>query len=140
MASSNSTTSYATRTLPARAPDGFWRGNPRYFWYVLFAGTGLVLTAAGLVLLAGLRALGSFETWRAFLGLLASPPALALNFLLFAGILYFAIRFLWVGVKIPSVQLGPIPAPPPVLILVGHFGGLLTLSLAVLAIFSGVLR
>src|SRR5262245_21091451 len=99
----------ATRTLPARAPDGFWRGNPHYFWYVLFAGTGFVLSLASLVVLYVLSALGTdFKAWQRAQSVLASPPVLLFNLLVLVGVVYFAVRFLWVGVKIPSVQLGRI--------------------------------
>jgi fumarate reductase subunit C len=130
-----------TRTLPARWPDGFPLQNRRYFWYFLFAGTGMVLTLAAIVVLCVLRALASgFGAWAGLLETLASPPVLLLNGLLWIGVLYFAVRFLWVGVKIPSVKLGPIPAPPASVILVGHFAGLITLSLVLIVLFSGVVR
>jgi fumarate reductase subunit C len=130
-----------TRTLPPRAPDGFPLQQRRYFWYVLFAGTGLVLSTAAAVVLYALSALaGGFASWERALGLLSSPVLVLFNLALLVGVLYFALRFLWVGIKIPSVPLGPIPAPPPELILVAHFAGFATLSLALLLVFSGVVR
>ena len=43
-----------------------------------------------------------------------------------------------VGAKIPSVRLGPLPAAGMGLILVMHFAGLVTVSLVLLLILSGV--
>ena len=130
-----------TRTLPARKPDGFPLQHGRYFWYVLFAATGLVLTVASIELMCAIGALASgFTAWQGLLGVLRSPLVLLFNVAVLVGVLYFALRFLWVGVKIPSVQLGPIPAPPPPVILVAHFAGLLVVSLAVIVVLSGVVR
>jgi fumarate reductase subunit C len=112
--------------------------NPHYRWYILFAATGFVLSLVSVELLLGFAALGrGYAAWAGFLSVLSSPPMVLLNFLLFVGLGFFAIRFLWVGVKIPTVALGRIPAPPAPLILVAHFGGLIVLTLAVLILFSG---
>jgi fumarate reductase subunit C len=130
----------AARTLPPRAPDGFWRENRRYFWYVLFAGTGFVLSLACAELLLGVWALGrGFAAWQSYLAVLRSPLLVIPNLLLLIGTLYFAVRFLWVGVKIPTVALGPVPAPPAGLILVAHFAGFTTVNLALLILLSGVI-
>ena len=140
MSATTASVSGPTRTLPPRAPDGFWRENRRYFWYVLFAATGFVLALDCAELLLGLWALGrGFAAWQRYLSVLGSPLLVLPNLLLLVATLYFAIRFLWVGVKIPTVALGPIPAPPAPVILVAHFAGFLTLNLVVLVLLSGVI-
>jgi fumarate reductase subunit C len=133
-------TAFSTRTLAARPPDGFWTKHPRYFWYVLFAATAIPLAIASVILLFALNALsGGAQSWEGFLGVLASPPMVLLDLLLLVAILYFSLRFLIVGVKIPAVKLGPVPAFPPVVYLAAHLGGLATLSLVVLVLFSGAI-
>jgi fumarate reductase subunit C len=128
-----------TRTLPARPPDGFWRHHRHYFWYVLFAGTGFVLSVICLLLLIGLHALaGGISAWQTYLAVLRSPPLVAIDLFLLSGLLYFAIRFLWVGVKIPTVRLGSVPAPPAGLVCTAHFAGFIALTLVLLILFSGV--
>jgi fumarate reductase subunit C len=131
---------FSTRTLAARPPDGFWTKHPRYFWYVLFAATAIPLAIAAVIVLVALSALGGgAQSWETFLNVLASPPMVLLDLLLLVGILYFSLRFLIVGVKIPAVKLGPVPAFPPVVYLVAHLGGLAALSLVVLVLFSGAI-
>ena len=128
-----------TRTLPARVPDGWWREHPRYRRYVLFAATGMVLVAVNAVLLAGVQALAtSVAAWDRYLELLGSIPGLVLIAALLVGTLFFSLRWLRVGAKIPSVRLGPLPAAGMGLILVMHFAGLVTVSLVLLLILSGV--
>jgi fumarate reductase subunit C len=127
-----------TPTLPARAPDGIWLSHPRYRWYILFAATGFILAAICIELLFAFAALGrGYAAWSSFLAVMSSPPMLLLNGLLWISLLFFSLRFLRVGVKIPTVQLGPIPGPPAPVILVAHFGGLIVVSLALLVILSG---
>ena len=128
-----------TRTAPARMPDGWWTGHPRYRSYVLFAGTGLVLVPVCVVLLLGVQALGNgYDAWLGYQAALASVPGLLLSSVLMIGTLFFAFRWLRVGAKIPGVKLGPIPAPGVGLILVGHFAGFVTLTALLLLILGGV--
>ena len=128
-----------TRTLPARIPDGWWREHPRYRTYVLFAGTGMVLVLVNVLLLAGIAALTSgVAAWQTYLAVLGSIPGLLGVVLLLVGTLFFALRWLRVGAKIPSVRLGPLPAPGMPLLLVLHFAGFITVSLLLLVILSGV--
>ena len=129
-----------TRTAPARIPDGWWRSHPRYRTYVLFAGTGIPLSLAAIIFLRGISALASgHEAWVAYQATLASWVGLPVSVLLFIGVLFFSIRFLRVGVKIPGVRLGPMPAMGEPVIFVLHFAGLVTLSLIILVVLSGVI-
>ncbi len=133
--------SEVTRTAPARVPDGWWTGHTRYRNYVLFAGSGMVLMGVCVMLLLALQALaGGSESWQAFVTWLGQAPVLALSSFLLLGTLFFSIRWLRVGAKIPSVKLGFMPAPAPALILVAHFGGLVAVSSILLLILSGVGR
>ena len=129
-----------TRVAPARAPDGWWMGHPRYRSYVLFAGTGLVLWIVALVLLGGVSALGQgAEAWESYQGLLGSIPGLLLCVLLLLGTLFFSLRWLRVGVKIPQVRLGPLPAPPEPVLWVAHFAGLAAITALVVLLLSGAI-
>lgn len=128
-----------TPTLPARVPDGWWTGHSRYRYYMLFGLAGGLLAANSLVLLAGVRALASgSRAWEAYLASLGSPLALLGSGVLLVSVCFFAMRWLRVGVKVPQVQLGPVPAPAGWLILVGHFAGLVTVSALVLLLLSGI--
>ncbi len=129
----------STRTLAARVPDGWWMGHARYRRYVMFAGTGMVLALVNCLLLVGLSALGSgFAGWESYQGFLGSPPGLLLVVLLLGGTVFFSLRWLRVGAKIPSVRLGVIPAPSTGMVLIAHYAGLVTITLVVLAVLSGV--
>ncbi|MFQ5515357.1 MAG: hypothetical protein ACE5FG_13110 [Myxococcota bacterium] len=129
-----------TRTAPALPPDGFWLEHPNYRRYVLFAASGLVLSAVCIEILTVLRALGAgAAAWQSCLELLASPPALLLNVLLLLGTVLYSIRWLRVGTKIPLVRIGPLPAPPLAAIYVAHFAGLVVVSLLVVVVLSGAI-
>ena len=129
-----------TRTAPARAPDGWWSGHPRYRNYVFFAASGVPLALACVVLLLGVRALGQgHAAWQAYLAQLGSLPGQLGCWLLLLGTIFFSVRWLRVGVKIPLVRIGPLPAPPAPVIWVAHFAGLLTLTALVLLVLGGVI-
>ncbi len=133
-------TTSPTRTAPARPPAGWWTGHPHYLVYVLFTATGFVLVADCALLLCGIRALGQGSAaWYAYLDALGSPLGTLLCVALLIGTLFFALRWLWVGVKIPLVQLGPLPAPPEPVIFVAHFAGLIGASALLLLILWGVI-
>lgn len=128
-----------TKTLPARVPDGWWTGHTRYRYYMLFGMAGGLLAVVSLVLLAGVRALaGGADAWAGYQALLGSPPGLLLSAVLLVSTGFFAMRWLRVGVKVPQVALGPLPAPAGWLILIAHFAGLVTISLVILLLLSGV--
>jgi fumarate reductase subunit C len=128
----------STRTLPARAPDGFPFAHPRYRWYVLFAATGLPLAVSCVLLLLAVRAISQgSQAWAQYLALMASPPMLALSIATFVAVLYFAIRFLWVGRKIPGVRLGPVPAMSFEVAAFAHFVGFVKLFVLVVVLLSG---
>jgi fumarate reductase subunit C len=130
----------ATRTAPAQLPDGWWLGHARYRRYVLFAATGGMLWLAALIVLGGINALGrGAAAWDAYLASLASPIGVVVMTLIVISILFFAFRWLRVGVKIPLVDIGPIAAPPEPVIWVVHFGGLAALTAVLLLILSGVI-
>src|SRR5262249_15638424 len=102
--------------------------------------TAFTLAGACIELLFGLSALRSgFAAWNGFLGVLRSPPLVLFNLFLLVGIAYFALRFLWVGIKVATVAIGPVPAPPAPVIMVAHYGGLLVVTLVVLVLFSGAI-
>ena len=129
-----------TRTSPARVPDGWWTGHPRYRNYVLFAATGFVLSAGCVVLLLAIRALGrGHAAWQAYLAHVGSLPGQLGCWLLLFGTLFFSLRWLRVGVKIPLVRLGIVPAPPEAVIWVAHFAGLFALTTLVLLLLAGVI-
>jgi len=131
-----------TRTLPARAPDGFPFGFRRYRSYVVFAFTAFPMALTAVILLFGLAALGrGEEAWQGYLASLSSTPAIVLSLLLLGFTLYFAIRFGWVGRKIAAGRIGPIPGPPAPLFALGvaPISGYLVVWLLILAILGGVL-
>ena len=129
----------ATRTLPRRLPDGWWLEHPRYRSYVMFAATGIVLSIVNVILLLGVRALGeSVAAWEAYLAVLGSLPGLLFVLLLLLATVFFALRWVYVGRKVPAVKLGPIPAPSMTVALIASVAGLVTLWLVVLVLLSGV--
>jgi hypothetical protein len=105
-----------TRTIPARPPDGWILGYSHYRSYFLFGATGIFMAIACIILLVGISALGrGEEAWSAYLTMLGSPLMLLVNSIVLAFTIYFALRFGWVGRKIPAGgKLGPIPMAPGV--------------------------
>ncbi len=129
-----------TRTAPARPPDGFWLNHPRYRSYVLFAATGLVLTIDALIVLRAARALGDGpDAWARYLAAFATPMGIVVSVVLLFVTLFFSIRWLRVGVKVATVRIGPVPAPPAPVILVLHYAGLGALTGLVLLVLGGVI-
>jgi fumarate reductase subunit C len=129
-----------TRTAPPRPPEGFWLAHPRYRAYVLFAGSGLTLWLGALILVRGLFALGEgVAAWDAYLAALASPAGVVAMVVILVAAIFFALRWLWIGVKVATVDLGPIPAPPAPLVFVAHYAGLATLTALVLLVAAGVI-
>jgi fumarate reductase subunit C len=128
-----------TRTLPARTPDGWWAAHPRYRTYVLFAATGIVLVLVNTLLLLGVHALATgVAAWESYLASLASIPGGIVVIALLVGTLFFALRWLRVGSKIPGVLLGNLQSSSIPLIMVGHFTGFVTITLVVILLLSGV--
>lgn len=128
-----------TPTLPPRLPDGWWTGHTRYRNYVLFALTGLVLAGVNVLLLAGISALAtSVAAWESYLAFLGGPLGVLIVLVLLVGTLFFAVRWLRVGKKIPAMELGPLPAPSMTVVLIANFAGFVTVSLVLLALLSGV--
>lgn len=129
-----------TRTAPARVPDGYWTRHPRYRSYVLFDGSALLRWLGVILLLEGLFALaGGVARWQAYLAALRSPLAVALSLVVLAATLFFSLRWLRVGVKVATVDIGPIPAMPGPVVLVLHYAGLLALTGLVLLVAAGVI-
>lgn len=130
----------STPTAPARAPDGWWLQHPRYRAYVLFAATGWILAIDVLIVLHAIRALGrGAEAWRAFLASLASPVGIAFSWLLFLSTLFFALRWLRVGAKIPPFPSALTFSLPVGFYWAGHLATFALLSLALLLILAGVI-
>ena len=130
----------STPTLAAREPDGWWTGHTRYRNYVLFAATGIVLSVVNVLILATVAAADRGAiAWENLLGSLGSPIGLLFSAFLMVATLFFAIRYLRVGAKIPAVRLGPIPAPNMTLVLVGQFVGFITVSIALIVALSGMI-
>jgi fumarate reductase subunit C len=130
----------ATRTAPPQLPDGWWMGHARYRRYVLFAATGGVLWMAALIVLGGINALArGAAAWETYLASLRSPIGVVVMGLIVVSILFFAFRWLRVGVKIALVDIGPIPGPPEPVIWVAHFAGLAALTGLLLLILGGVI-
>jgi fumarate reductase subunit C len=114
-------------------------GHTRYRHYVMFAATGVVLVLDCLLLLAGVRALStSVAAWQSYLSALASPLGLIFVVLMLVGTLFFALRWLRVGAKIPGVLLGNLQSTTMPLILVGHFAGFITITLVLIVLLSGI--
>ncbi len=128
-----------TRTLPRRLPDGWWLQHPRYRTYVMFAATGIVLSIVNVVLLLGVGALAtSVAAWEAYLAALGTIPGLLFVLLLLLATVFFALRWVYVGRKIPGAKLGPMPAVSMTVALIANVAGLVTLWLVVLVLLSGV--
>ncbi len=129
----------STPTLPARLPDGWWMSHKGYRYYMFFAMAGGVLSLGSIVLLLAVHALAAgSQAWEGLQAMLGSPAGLMLSALILVPTCFFSLRWLRVGVKIPQVKLGPMPAPGPGLLYVVSFGGLVALSLLVLLLLSGV--
>ena len=135
-------TSHKTPVSAARKPDGFPLGWRRYRSYTLFAFTSVPIMVSAVGLLEGVHALAQGEdAWKAWLAALRQPHWLALSSFCLAFVLYFAIRFGWVGRKIGAGRIGPLPRPPLPLPLLGiaPIGGFVTVWLVLLVILGGVL-
>ena len=129
-----------TRTAPARPPDGFFLEHPGYRLYMLFSATGLIVALDALILLHATSSLGEGpEAWASFQQVFQSAIGITYAFILFTATLFFAVRFLWVGVRVFTVRIGALPAPPAALVLVGQFAGLIGGSALVLLILAGVI-
>jgi fumarate reductase subunit C len=129
-----------TRTAPARPPDGLWLSHARYRSYILFSATGLILALDALILLRAAQVLGQGpEAWSGFLATFQTPLGMGYAVLLFLCTLFFAIRFLRVGVKVFTVRIGMLPAPPGPVVLVGQFAGFAIVSALVLLVLVGVI-
>ena len=134
-----------TPTLPARAPDGYPFRFSNYRNYVLFAMTSLFMAVACIILLVGVNALASGEeAWNAYLAGLGSPVMLFVSSVVLIFTLYFALRFGWVGRKIPAggkigrIPLAPAAIPMPLLGL-APIGGFVALWLVVLLVLGGAI-
>jgi fumarate reductase subunit C len=133
-------TSSRTRTAAPLAPAGYWLQHTRYRNYVLFDASALLRWLGVIVLLEGLFALaGGVATWEAYLAVLRSPLGVALSVVVLAATLFFSLRWLRVGVKVATVDIGPVPAMPGPVVLVAHYAGLLALTGLVLLIAAGVI-
>jgi len=128
-----------TPTLPPRAPDGWWMAHKRYRMFMLFALASGVLSLVSIVLLMGVRALAhGVDAWTAYLAILGSPLGLGVSAALLVPTCFFSLRWLRVGVKVPQVALGPLPAPGAGVLYVLHYAGLATVTLLVFLLLSGV--
>lgn len=139
---SAATSQSRTPTAHARKASGFPIGFYRYRNYTLFAFTCIPIMLSATALLEGAYALGKGEeAWKAWLATMGKPHWLALSFVNLAFVLYFAIRFGWVGRKIAAGRIGPIPRPPLPMPLLGvaPLGGFVTLWIVLLAILGGLL-
>jgi len=129
----------STPTLASRVPDGWWMSHKRYRYYMLFAMASGILSLGSLVLLVAVSALSKgSQAWAGFLAMLGSPAGLLLSVVVLVPTCFFAVRWLRVGVKIPQVKLGPMPAPGAGMLYVAHFGLLIGVSLLVILLLSGV--
>ena len=129
-----------TRTSPARPPDGFWMEHPRYRSYVVFAGTGLILAIDAMIVLRAARALGDGpEAWASYLAAFAAPIGIVASVVLLFVTLFFSFRWLRVGVKVATVRIGPVPAPPAPVMLVLHFAAFGALTGLVLLVLGGII-
>lgn len=134
------TTPAGTRTAPALPPAGYWLHHTRYRNYVLFDASALLRWLGVIVLVEGLFALASgVAAWEAYLAVLRSPLGVALSAVVLAATLFFSVRWLRVGVKVATVDLGPVPAMPGPVVFVAHYAGLLALTGLVLLIAAGVI-
>ena len=134
-----------TPTLPARAPDGYPFRFSSYRNYVLFAATGPFMAVACIILLVGVNALAKGEeAWNAYLAGLGSPFMLFVSGVVLIFTVYFALRFGWIGRKIPAggkigrIRLAPAAIPMPLLGLALH-GVFVTLWLVVLLVLGGAI-
>lgn len=129
-----------TRTSPARAPDGFPFSQSRYRWYMLFGATGVVLALDALILLRAVHVLARGPAaWDGFVASFASPLGMIVAVGLIVGTLFFSFRWLRVGVKVPTVRIGGLPAPPEPLVLIAHFAGLVVFTALALLLLGGII-
>jgi len=104
-----------TRTAAPRVPEGWFTGHHRYRNYILFGFTCVPMLVGTAMLLWGVCALGrGAEAWNAYLAALASPLAITTTLIVLGFTLYFAIRWSWVGRKIPAgAKIRGMPIAPP---------------------------
>ena len=129
-----------TRTAPARKMGGWPFAHARYRNYILFALTSVFMGAAALLLLAGVRALGSGkEAWQAYLHWLGTPGIRALSWVSLLFTLYFTVRWAWLTRKIAAGRVGPIPGPklPLFVLFLGTFSAFFVGLIVTLLIVGG---
>ena len=99
-----------------------------------------MLMLDSLALILALRALGNgVAAWHAYLAAWASPPGMVAAWVLFLGTLFFSLRWLRVGAKIPPAPVKLLLRLPTAFFLVGQFATLGLLSVVVLLILFGVI-
>ncbi len=129
-----------TRTAPPLPPAGYPISHPRYRNYVLFDASALFRWLGVAMLVEGLFALArGAAAWEAYLTALRSPLGVACSLVVLVATVFFSLRWLRVGVKVATVDLGPIPAMPGPVVLVAHYAGLVALTGLVLLIAAGVI-
>ncbi|MEN8182884.1 MAG: hypothetical protein ABFS46_10160 [Myxococcota bacterium] len=106
-----------TKTAPPRGPAGYPFSHGRYRSYLLYAATSVLFLLEGLILLRGVRALGSgAEAWAGFVGDLSHPLYVAWHALVLVVTLWFGARTyfkLFVKTQPPTLPLPPLQLIPP---------------------------
>jgi len=127
----------ATRTSPARPPDGFPGAN-RYRAYLGFGFGGFFLFTVSLLVLRAVWALGNGEAaWNRVQTSFQNPLYVIFHAVAFLWLTWFVLRLFRLFPKTQPKRIGPFQRPPDALMVAGLSGAFVVVTLVVAAILWG---
>jgi fumarate reductase subunit C len=127
----------ATRTAPARPPDGFPAAS-RYRAYLGFGFGGFFLMMVALEVLRAVWALGNGEAdWNRLQASLQHPAYVIFHALAFVWLTWFILRLFRLFPATQPKRIGPMKRPPDPVLVAGLSGLFVVVTLALVVILWG---
>ena len=127
----------ATRTSPARPPDGFPAAS-RYRAYLGFGFGGFFLFTLSLLVLRSVWALGNGEAaWGRVQASFQNPLYVIYHALAFLWLSWFVLRLFRLFPATQPKRIGPFQRPPDALLVAGLSGAFVVVTLVVAAVLWG---
>jgi fumarate reductase subunit C len=124
----------ATRTAPARPPDGF-PGASRYRAYLGFGFGGFFLMLVALEVLRAVWALGNGEeAWNRLQASLQHPAYVIFHALAFVWLTWFILRLFRLFPATQPKRIGPMKRPPDALLVAGLSGLFVVVTIVLVVI------